>query len=226
MPAESNSGEAVLSPCMIEITDNIPFLWRLSVDDSPEGVCVVSMVVPFSTGNENLEHTIETSVHSSSCEGFFSEEEEMLEWNEDDMSLFMTLITSLQMRRQQPLGETLKVDLTDPEIIDIVHIVAAAGFGTPYNAENVLLQPRLSHLNFKLEIGSRVSLQTVDGYKACVIVDMEENNVVCVLLDKIDVVVPGEYDCLQVHDLLLVNKQDVLHPQYTKNTPSEFDTLH
>ena len=42
---------------MIDIDQNIPFLWRLSSDNG-DGFCMVTMVVPFNQGEERLEHVI------------------------------------------------------------------------------------------------------------------------------------------------------------------------
>src|SRR5690606_18791647 len=113
---------------MIELNEDIPFLWRLSSHDS-EGFCMVSMVVPFMDGDESLEHTIETDVLSFASD-ICNYEEEELEWNEDDLNLFLKLIAS-RSKSLAPAspGEALRIDLADPETIEIVQIVAAAGFG-------------------------------------------------------------------------------------------------
>src|SRR5690554_1840472 len=108
---------------MIELNDDIPFLWRLSSHDS-EGFCVVSMVVPFSNGDESLEHTIETDVMSFASD-ICSYEEEELEWNEDDLSLFLKLISTRPDAMPAKAGESIRVDLADPATIEIIHIVAA-----------------------------------------------------------------------------------------------------
>ena len=46
---------------------------------------------------------------------------------------------------------------------------------------------------------------------------MEDDDVVCVLLDDIDVRAIEEYECLSRHDLLLVKRLDVLHPEFSEN---------
>ena len=117
---------------MVELSGNIPFLWRLSPESS-DGFCMVSMVVPFEPDDEAEERrdlTIETSVVSFSSDSTRAENEETLEWNQDDMNLFLKLVTCQQQGEHVPVAESVRVDLTDPEIIEIIHVVAAAGFGT------------------------------------------------------------------------------------------------
>ena len=126
---------------MIELNQNIPFLWRLS-DDSGDGFCMVTMVVPFNQGEKRLEHIIETDVLSFASDAEQAESEETLEWNEEDISLFLKLISNQQRSGQLPSGESVRVDLSDPDTIEIVQIVAAAGFGLVQSGEQVLAQNR------------------------------------------------------------------------------------
>lgn len=221
---------------MVELSGNIPFLWRLSPESS-DGFCLVSMVVPFESGDEEEESrdlTIETSVVSFSSDSTRAEREEMLEWNQDDMSLFLKLVTSHQQGEANSVVESVRVDLTDPEIIDIIHVVAAAGFGTAYSSHGILGSTVGRYPPHACDLGSLASLNTVDGFKRCVVVDMDGADVVVVLLDAIDVV-PAlaadpvddvsestfdgtfegpEYDKLDRHDLLMVKQTDLLHPDF------------
>ena len=57
----------------------------------------------------------------------------------------------------------------------------------------------------------------MSGFIPCVVVDVEDDDVVCVLLDDIDVRAIEEYECLSRHDLLLVKRLDVLHPEFSEN---------
>lgn len=203
---------------MIEFNDDIPFLWRLSSHDS-EGFCVVSMVVPFSDGDESLEHTIETDVMSFASD-ICSYEEEELEWNEDDLNLFLKLISSQPGGRAVTPGETIRVDLADPTTIEIIHIVAAAGFGMALPSDDILDYPEVTLLSCDFEIGSTVSISTVEGYKRCVVVDLEDDDVVCVILDKVAVQATGQYEDINPYDLLLLKRSHILHPEYTSQAPT------
>ena len=201
---------------MIELSGEIPFLWRLSAESS-EGYCSVSMVVPCPPETDIKDLTIETSVLSLSSDSARSEKEETLEWNQEDISLFLRLVNQKQLHNNQPMSDTVRVDLTDPDIIDIIHIVAAAGFGVAFTSYGLLKQTDGSYPIHNFEIGSFASLNTVNGFKPCVVVDVEDDDVVCVLLDDIDVRAIDEYDRLCRHDLLLVKRLDVLHPEFAES---------
>ncbi len=211
---------------MIELTGEIPFLWRLSAESS-EGYCSVSMVVPCPPETEITDLTIETSVVSLSSDSTRSEKEETLEWNQEDISLFLKLVNHKQLRNDQQITDTVRVDLTDPDIIDIIHIVAAAGFGVAFTSYGLLNLADGSYPVHNFEVGSLASLNTVVGFKQCVVVDIEDDDVVCVLLDDIDVIEIDEFDRLCRHDLLLVKRVDILHPEFaeTQSKPSSA-TLH
>lgn len=206
---------------MVELSGNIPFLWRLSAE-SNDGFCIVSMVVPFESSDDEEERrdlTIETSVVSFSADSSRAERDEMLEWNQDDMSLFLKLVTCQQQGTQTPVAESVRVDLTDPEVIEIIHVVAAAGFGTAYSSYGVLQSSEGRYPPHLCDVGSFAALNTVDGFKRCVVVDTDGDDVVVVLLDEVDTTVAAdaasiEYDRLSRHDLLMVKYADLLHPDF------------
>ena len=201
---------------MIELNNEIPFLWRLSAESS-EGYCSVAMVVPCPADTEIQDLTIETSVMSLSSDSTRSEKEETLEWNQEDISLFLKLVNQKRLNKRQAMPDTVRIDLADPEIIDIIHIVAAAGFGVAFTSYGLLKQTDGQFPVHTCNIGAFASLNTVSGFKSCVIVDVEDDDVVCVLLDDIDVRETDEYDHLCRHDLLLVKRIDILHPEFAEN---------
>ena len=201
---------------MIEFSGDIPFLWRLSAE-SAEGYCSVSMVVPCPPETEIHDLTIETSVLSLSSDSSRSETEETLEWNQEDISLFIKLVNQRQLCVNQPMTDTIRVDLTDPEIIDIIHVVAAAGFGVAFTSCGLLKESDGSYPVHNFDVGSFASLNTVNGFKSCVVVDVDDDDVVCVLLDDIDVRSVDENDHISRHDLLLVKRLDVLHPEFAES---------
>jgi hypothetical protein len=201
---------------MIEFSGDIPFLWRLSAE-SAEGYCSVSMVVPCPPETEVHDLTIETSVLSLSSDSSRSETEETLEWNQEDISLFIKLVNQRQLSANQPVTDTIRVDLTDPAIIDIIHVVAAAGFGVAFTSCGLLKDADGSYPVHNFDVGSFASLNTVNGFKSCVVVDVDDDDVVCVLLDDIDVRSTDENDHISRHDLLLVKRLDILHPEFAES---------
>ncbi|MDT8429128.1 MAG: hypothetical protein RQ757_10225 [Pseudomonadales bacterium] len=200
---------------MVELSGDIPFLWRLSAESS-EGLCAVAMVVPFESESEDecKDLTIETSVVSFPSDSSRSEHAEMLEWNQDDISLFLKLVTHEQQGQHHAVTDTVRIDLTDPAIIEIIHVVAAAGFGMAFTSYGVLRDSLEKYPAHFCDIGSFASLDTVDGFKRCVVVDLDGDDVVCVLLDEIDVISVGEFEQLGRHDLLMVKQADLLHPDF------------
>ena len=211
---------------MIELTAEIPFLWRLGAESS-EGYCSVSMIVPCPPETEIKDLTIETSVLSLSSDSIRSEKEETLEWNQEDISLFLKLVNQKQLANKQRISDTVRIDLTDPAIIDIIHIVAAAGFGVAFTSYGLLKESNGLYPVHSCEIGALASLNTIIGFRPCIVVDIEDDDVVCVLLEDIDVQATDEYDRLRVHDLLLAKRGDILHPEFaeTKAKP-ETTVLH
>lgn len=202
---------------MVELTGNIPFLWRLSPESS-DGLCAVSMVVPYESEDDRRDLTIETSVVSFASDSSRAEHEEMLEWNQDDISLFLKLVAHEQDDKRVIANETVRIDLTDPAIIDIIHVVAAAGFGMAYSSSEVLQASTGLYPAHDCDIGSFASLNTLIGFKHCVVVDIDGEEVVCVLLEDVDVESIGEFDTLHRHDLLLVKRADLLHPDFAITT--------
>ena len=201
---------------MIEFTNEVPFLWRLSAESS-EGYCSVSMVVPCPPETQIQDFTIETNIQSLSSDSTRSESEETLEWNQEDIDLFLKLINQRRLQVNQPLEETVRVDLSDPDIIEIINVVAAAGFGVAFTSYGLLHQADGTFPVYSFDVGSLASLNTVTGFKACVVVDMEDDDVVCVLLDEIDVNSRElDLDQLSRHDLLLVKRLDILHPEFAE----------
>jgi len=218
--------EPLQRPLMIEINDNIPFLWRLRAQGDSEGFCIVSMVVPFNTGDSKLEHTIETDIISLAADYDGTNEDEILEWNEDDISLFLKLITNTSAGRSLAPGGSIKVDLNDPDTIEIVNIVAAAGFGLAQTGDNYLMNSDHSQMSFQCDVGTQISLNTVTGYKRGVVVDMDEDHVVCVMLESIERVSSTQEDEILPHDVILVKRHQVLDPLYTRTEPVQSDVVH
>ena len=214
---------------MLEINEEIPFLWRLR-SDNEHGFSLVSMVIPIHAGAENVEHTIQTDIVSFNGEQEL-DDEETLEWNEEDLSLFLKLLNSKNVVHSVENTHTYKVDLSDPETIEIVHIVAAAGFGMALTVDDLLVNDPGDSLQVAAEpdIGTAVTLHTVDGYKRGVVVGLEEDEgVVCVMLDGIKLPV-SQHDSMSdihPHDLVVVKAHCLLSPLYSSQQPQVYDVLH
>jgi hypothetical protein len=216
---------------MLEITEDIPFLWRLSTDNG-EGFSMVSMVIPFNSGSENLEHTIPTDVVSFTGDNEALAEEEVLEWNEEDIALFLKLLSTRETGggfvRKGDSSQTYRIDLSDPETIEIVHIVAAAGFGMALVVDDLLVNDPAELVSTPIEpdVGTRITLHTVDGYKRGVVVGTEDDEVVCVLQDPIRIDNQIEATDIHTHDLVVVKAHQLLPARYSSSHPTTGDVLH
>ena len=158
--------------------------------------------------------TIETDILSLSSGDSCSTNEEVLEWNQEDIALFMALINRNEIYEMPANPGTLKIDLTDPEVIEIIHIVAAAGFGTTYASKGLLEESPGFTLLGNCEIGAIASLHTVGGFVCCVVVDLEDDDVICVLLNDISEGKPSFLEQIHRHDLLMVNRVNLLIPEF------------
>ena len=201
-------------PSMIDFESEFPFLWRLSPESS-EGFCAVSMVVAYEENDQRQDLTIETSVQSLASDTSRAETEETLEWNDDDISLFLKMVNYRRQRSNLPISDNVRIDLADPAIIEIINVVAAAGFGTAYASNGLLIDPISKYSSFHCHVGGRAALNTVGGYKACVVVDVDDDDAVCVLLEDIEIDDEENIEQIRRHDLLLVKRNDIVHPGFT-----------
>ena len=201
---------------MIELAGEVPFLWRLCAR-SEEGSYSVAMVVPGPDESQAFDLTIETGVLRLTGDSELSGNEEILEWNQDDLDLFLRLVNQRRIGRAASKPDTLRLDLTDPDVIDIIHIVAAAGFGYPYLPGAMLKHSRGEFPRHEAEVGGLASLNTIRGFKPCVVVDVAEEEVACVLLDNLESVEGrNSEESLYRNDLVVVGHTDVLHPAFAQ----------
>jgi len=129
----------------------------------------------------------------------------------------LKLVNQRQLTNNQLISDTVRLDLTDPAVIEIIHIVAAAGFGVAFTSYGLLKESNSLYPVHSCEVGALASLNTIVGFKPCIVVDIEDDDVVCVLLEDIDVCATEDYDRLARHDLLLAKRGDVLHPEFAES---------
>ena len=204
---------------MIELNASVPFLWRLGIE-SKDGYCSVAMVIPCPSDAEIEDLTIETNVLSLASDSDRAEQEETLEWNEDDTNLFLKLVNERKKQLGEKVSDSIKLDLSDPVIIDIIDIVAAAGFGVAFASHGLLISTEGCEPLGQIEVGEKVSLRTVLGFIPAVVVEIEDSDVVCVLLEELDIRTAGEalvgLDRVCMHDLLLVKRSDILSSEFAE----------
>lgn len=193
---------------MIELDNDNPLLWCLNAPDT-DGLRAVSLIVPCLEADIQKTVTIETSVMGRGSSDEDDDEEELMAWNEEDVELFLDILNQQRRLRGLPINETLCVDLNDPETIEIIHVIAAAGFGAIYMSNEIVPEGLETQPGFYCSIGCRVALPTIDGFKSCVVVDLGDEDAICVLLEDVA--------HLERHDLLLVSRCCLQHPGFAQD---------
>lgn len=187
--------------------------WRLA-DVAGEGVDLVNIVLP----ELNTQHTGEVllstdipSPHSSVAD---------IQWSDEDRELFCILLEKMM---DFDFHKMEQLDLSDPDLIDVMHVVAAAHFLPPLNADEILAED-ISTIMSELDVGDLVAINTRDGFKSCVIAGLDSIEALCVLLEPIDNL--GEEYELDVYDTLLVNKHSILPADFGNVVPDIDCCLH
>ena len=169
---------------MFELSSEVPFLWRLSAERS-DGYCSVSMVVPCPPDTKVRDLTIETDVQTCPQTAPDLSRKKRSNGTRKILTCFLRLINRRQLEVNQPLAETVRVDLTDPEVVEIINVVAAAGFGVAFTSYGLLQHASGSLPVYQFDVGSLASINTVDGFKSCIVVDIDDDDVVCVMLEDV-----------------------------------------
>jgi len=199
--------------------------WRLT-DESGEGSDVVSVVLSNQSRRDPAEVEIETDILSPPQQLSQPDYPVDIEWNKSDLDLFLILLrNTLGERDHSEEVEQIELDLADESVLRIMHIVAAARFATPYPAEGVIKPSQAGYTGLvEFKVGERVSLDTIDGFKPAVIVELDDD-ISCVLLEQITAP-SGDNIQLDCHDLVVVEKSCVLPGSLTALQPSPADSLH
>lgn len=193
------------------------WLWRLT-ETQDLGLDQVSMVLPCSSEAEE-EIQLETDVHLITRRHHRTPLD--LEWSPDDLSLFVVLVEKvLGMDLSEP---KISLNLDDDSLVGVVHIVAAARFSTPLPAEGLLSTPISTPIQ-EFDIGDWVAINTLNGFKVAIIVEMDSVDAKCVLLDEI--LIEESNVCLDAYDVLMVNKHDLLIPEFGDVLPGCEAVIH
>jgi len=144
--------------------------WRLT-DETGEGSDVVSIVLANQKEDDTSEVEIETDIISAPHKADTPDYPIDIEWNKEDLDLFLTLLRNTFNTKTTPeQDEQIELDLTDESVLRIMHIVAAARFSIPYPAAPVIKSSAcLPGEVIRFRVGERISLETIDGFKAGVI---------------------------------------------------------
>jgi hypothetical protein len=193
------------------------WLWRLT-EAHDSGLDQVSMVLPCA-GEVEEEIQLETDVHLLTGRHHPSPLD--LEWTPEDLSLFVVLVEKvLDIDMSEP---KVSLNLDDDSLVGVVHIVAAARFATPLPSDELLSTP-IATPSQEFDIGDWVAINTLIGFKVAIIVEMDSIDAKCVLLDEVLIEDPDV--CLEAYDVLMVNKHDLLIPEFGDVMPGAEATIH
>jgi hypothetical protein len=190
-----------------------PLRWRLA-DIAGTGVEQVNVVMPELDAHSQHEILLSTDIPSPhACE-------EDIGWTDDDISLFHELLS--KMLGIDVDGSTT-LDLSDSDVVDVLHVVAAAHFINPCDGSGYLAED-ISTVMSELDIGDLVAINTQEGYKSCIICALDSIEATCVLLESIEV--SDERRELDVYDTLVVNKHSILPAEFGNVVPGKECTVH
>ncbi|WP_396587918.1 hypothetical protein [Bermanella sp. R86510] len=192
-----------------------PLKWRLA-DTDGTGSGQVNIVMPDfehpSQGAVQREILLATDIpspHATSMD---------IGWSEEDSYLFFMLLD--KMLNLSDMLDSL--DISQPEVVDVLHVVAAAHFIPPVDSEAILAGD-IPTIQSELDLGDLIAIHTKDGFKSAVVAELDSIEAVCVLLE--DVVIDGEV-ILDVYDTLVVNKHNVLPPEFGNVMPGDEAVMH
>jgi len=190
-----------------------PLRWRLA-DVAGTGVQQVNVVMPELDVHSQHEILLSTDIPSphSAIED--------IGWTDDDISLFHLLLRKML---DLEVDASATLDLSDSDVVDILHVVAAAHFIEPCNAD-VFLAGDVVTIMSELDIGDLAAIHTEVGYKSCIISALDSIEATCVLLESIEGCAGAQN--LDVYDTLVVNKHSILPAEFGNVIPGVDCTIH
>ncbi len=181
--------------------------WRMA-DIEGTGIEQVNVVMPEANIHSQHEILLSTDIPSPQASALD------IGWTDDDINLF-----SLLLDKMLGLPESdSELEIDNPEIIDILHVVAAAHFIPPVNAQEVLAGDINTVLS-ELDVADLIAVHTQDGFKSAIICGLDSIEALCVLLEPIEGI-DGLQD-LDIYDTLLVNKHSILPAEFGNVVPGE-----
>jgi hypothetical protein len=189
-----------------------PLTWRLA-DVEGTGVEFVNVVMPEQGATSNKEILLSTDIPSplnSSMD---------ISWSDEDLDLFQTLLYKMLDVTDTDAD---RLELNQPELVDVLHIVAAAHFIEPMDADEFLAQDILTVIS-EIDLGDLVCVNTKGGFKTAVVADLDSIEAVCVLLEPLEI--DGE-DVLDIYDTFVVNKHNILPPEFGNVLPGNEAIIH
>ncbi len=181
--------------------------WRMA-DMAGTGIEQVNVVMPETNINSPHEILLATDIPSPQASALD------IGWTAEDVNLF-TLLLDKMLGFPEGAGD---LEIDDPEIIDILHVVAAAHFIPPASAQGILAADINTVLS-ELDVADLVAINTQDGFKSAIICGLDSIEALCVLLEPIEGI-EGQHD-LDIYDTILVNKHSILPAEFGNVVPDD-----
>ncbi|MEY8205568.1 MAG: hypothetical protein RPR40_10915 [Bermanella sp.] len=190
-----------------------PLKWRLA-DVAGTGVQQVNVVMPELDVHSQHEILLSTDIPSPHSVV------EDIGWTDDDISLFHLLLRKML---DMEMDASATLDLADADVVDILHVVAAAHFIAPCHGEAFLAADVATTMT-EWDIGDLAAIHTEVGYKSCIISALDSIEATCVLLESVEGCSGGRD--LEVYDTLLINKHSILPAEFGNVIPGVDCTIH
>jgi hypothetical protein len=187
-----------------------PLRWRIA-DVQGTGMDHINVVMPESSPQSTHEILLATDIPSPLQTSMD------IKWSEEDAHLFQMLLVKLL-----DLNTFENLELENPEVVDVLHIVAAAHFLAPVDAD-VYLEEDVPTVLHEVDVGDLIAIHTKAGFKSAVIAELDSIEAVCVLIEPLEVEGQEELD---VYDTLVVNKHSLLPAEFGNVVPGEEATIH
>lgn len=187
-----------------------PLRWRIA-DVQGTGMDHVNVVMPETSPQSNHEILLATDIPSPLSSSMD------IKWSDEDAYLFQMLLDKML-----DLNGFDTLEIENPEVVDVLHIVAAAHFLPPVDAD-VYLEEDVPTVLHEVDVGDLVAVHTKAGYKSAVIAELDSIEAVCVLIEPLEVAGQEELD---VYDTLVVNKHSLLPAEFGNVIPGEEATIH
>lgn len=188
-----------------------PLKWRLA-DVQGAGYEQVNIVLPDTDLPANQERLLATDIPSPIPTAMD------VHWSEEDGQLFYLLLDKML-----DLGANESWEIQSPEVVDILHVVAAAHFIAPLESDAYLAKDIVTILQ-EVDLGDLVAIHTVDGFKSAIITELDSIEATCVLLEAINM--DDDEMSLDVYDTLVVNKHSLLPAEFGNVVPGDEATIH
>ncbi|MFM1896049.1 MAG: hypothetical protein RLZZ385_1123 [Pseudomonadota bacterium] len=201
--------------------------WRLS-DSSGRGSDAVSVVLTNHPSATPAEVQIQTAISANPFPASTAAASQDIEWDQRDLELFVTLLhKTLPADTAAARGSVhIELDLSDDQVVHIMHVVAAARFASAYLAAPVINDWRsLPVLAVGCQVGDLISIDTIDGFKPCVVVADNEDTLDCILLEEITSP-RGDNIRLGCHDKVILKRGWALPANFSARQPAAQEALH